>query len=170
MAFDFSEPVPQAPAPAMRMTAWRFFPWFLAAALGLVVSVNIAMAVLAHRSAPGLAVQGSFRTSNAYGAIQQEARRQAGLGWSLEVAPLADGVLRVRLAGPGGATLPGAALKATASRPVGEAEPIALEMVPTGDGVFVAADPLPGAGQWDVTFLATSGGRSLRHTRRVHVQ
>jgi nitrogen fixation protein FixH len=169
MAFDFSEPVPPASAPVARPTAWRFFPWFLVAGLGLVVSVNVGMAVLAHRTAPGLAVQGSFSTSNAYGAIQQEARRQAGLGWTLDVAPLADGVLRVRLAGQGGAALPGAALQASAARPIGAGAPLVLDMVRTADGVFVAADKLPGQGQWDITFLATSEGRSLRHTRRVHV-
>ena len=57
-------------------SGWRLFPFALIAALGVVVAVNVAMAVLAHRSAPGLAVQGSFATSNAYGAIQAEAKRQ----------------------------------------------------------------------------------------------
>lgn len=170
MAFDMSEPVPPAPGPVPTRLAgaWRYFPWAIGGALGVVVLVNVGMAVMAHRSAPGLAVQGSFATSNAYGAIQQEARRMAGLGWSLDVA-LPNATLQVRLAGAGGAPLPGAALRATAARPVGGDPPVAVEMLPGGDGVFTAAAPLPGQGQWDITFVATSEGRSFRHTRRVLV-
>ena len=167
MAFDFSEPVPAAPTPAPRAGAWRFFPWAIVGALGVVVAVNVTMATLAVRSSPGLAVQGSFATSNAYGAIQQEARRQAGLGWSLEVA-LPDGVLQARLAGPNGAPLPGARLRASATRPVADAAPVALEMQAGPDGTFRAASPMPGQGQWDVLFIAQSDGRTFKHTRRVH--
>ncbi len=167
MAFDVSEPVPPAAFPVpTRAGAWRYFPWAIGGALGVVVVVNIGMAIMAHRSAPGLAVQGSFATSNAYGAIQQEARRMAGLGWTLDVA-LPNGTLQVRLAGAGGAPLPGAAVRATAARPVGHDAPVAIDMLPGGDGVFTAAAPLPGQGQWDVTFVATSEGRTFRHTRRV---
>lgn len=153
---------------AARRSAWQFFPWFVAAGLGIVVAVNVSMAVLANRSAPGLAVQGSFATSNAYGSIQAEARRQVGLGWSLDVT-LRDGRVEAKLAGAGGAALPGAVLKATATRPVGSYEPLVLEMNTTAPGLFRSDIALPGQGQWDVLFVATSDGRTFRHTRRVHV-
>jgi len=145
---------------------WRLFPYAIVGALGLVIAVNVTMAVLAYRSAPGLAVQGSFATSNAYGTIQQESRRQISLGWNLDVA-LPGGRVEVKLAGPGGAVLPGARLKATASRPVGDAVPLVLEMTETAPGHFRSDIVLPGQGQWDVLFVATSEGRSFRHTRRV---
>ncbi len=156
------------PATATPRTAWRWFPWFLVAALGLVVGVNVLMAVLAHRSAPGVAVQGSFATSNAYGHIQQEARRQVALGWSLNVG-LRDNRITVQLSGPGGAPLPHAQLQAIATRPVADAPPVALAMLPDGAGGFVAAAALPGEGQWDVLFTAVSEGHSFRHTRRIIV-
>ena len=149
-------------------TAWRWFPYAIVAALGVVVTVNIFMAVLAHRTAPGLAVQGSFATSNAYGSIQREARRQVSLGWSLDVT-LAGAHVEVGLAGPGGATLPGAALRATASRPVSATEPLVLGMIEVSPGRFRSDIALPGQGQWDVLFVATADGRSFHHTRRVHV-
>lgn len=149
-------------------SAWRFFPFAIVGALGIVVAVNVAMAVLAHRSAPGLAVQGAFATSNAYGAIQQEARRQVSLGWNLAVA-LRDGRLEAVLTGPGGAALPGARLAATAARPVGEAAPVPLAMADQGAGRFLSAEPLAGEGQWDVLFVATHDGRSFRHTRRIQL-
>ena len=140
--------MPQAIAPR---TAWRFFPYFIIAGLGLVVAVNIGMAVLAHRSAPGLAVQGSFATSNAYGRIQEESRRQVSLGWSLDVG-LKDGRLR-----------------ATATRPVGDGTTLALEMLEVEPGKFRSDIALPGQGQWDVLFVASSEGRNFRHTRRILV-
>lgn len=151
---------------AVPRTAWRLFPYFIVAGLGVVVAVNVTMAVLAYRSAPGLAVQGSFATSNAYGRIQEEARRQVSLGWSLDVT-LRDGHVQTRLAGANGAPLPGGRLRATATRPVGEAVALTLEMLETAPGQFRSDIALPGKGQWDVLFVATSEGRSFRHTRRV---
>ncbi len=152
----------------MTQSPWRLFPFAIVGALGVVIAVNIAMAVLAHRSAPGLAVQGSFVTSNAYGHIQEEARRQVSLGWTLDVA-LHDGHIEVRLAGADGAMLPGGRVQATASRPVGEATPLALGMTETAPGRFRSDAALPGRGQWDVLFTASAEGRSFRHTRRVMV-
>lgn len=157
-----------AAAQEMPRSIWRFFPFFLVGALGVVVTVNIGMAVLAHRTAPGLAVQGSFATSNAYGAIQAEAKRQVGLGWSLEVA-LRGGRVEAKLAGQGGGALPGAALRATAMRPVGQATPLVLAMAGDAEGLFRSDVVLPGQGQWDITFVATHDGRTFRHTRRVVV-
>lgn len=153
---------------AVPRSPWRLFPFALIGGLGVVVAVNVSMAVMAHRSAPGLAVQGSFATSNAYGTIQAEAKRQVGLGWSLDVG-LRDGRVEAKLAGMGGAALPGAVLKATAIRPVGEATPLPLGMIAGAEGAFRSDIALPGQGQWDVTFVATHEGRTFRHTRRVLV-
>jgi nitrogen fixation protein FixH len=147
-------------------SAWRLFPFAIVGGLGVVIAVNITMAVLAHRSAPGLAVQGSFATSNAYGNIQAEARRQVGLGWSLDVGNEGGRVV-VGLAGPGGAVLPGAMLRASASRPVGDAPAIELGMIGDAAGRFRSDIVLPGKGQWDVLFVATHDGRTFRHTRRI---
>jgi len=147
---------------------WQYFPWMVAGGLAIVVAVNGTMAVLAMRSAPGLAVQGSFATSNAYGTIQAEARRQIGLGWSLDVA-VREGRVEVRLAGAGGAALPGAALTAIATRPIGTYAPLDLGLIQATPGLFRSDIVLPGQGQWDVLFVATSEGRTFRHTRRVHV-
>lgn len=153
---------------AARRSVWRFFPWFLVGALGLVIGVNILMAVLAHRSAPGLAVQGSFATSNAYGRIQQESRRQATLGWSLDVQ-LRDGALEVLVTGPDGAALPEARLEAIASRPLGDHPATVLPFASTDGMAFRAGASLPAPGQWDVRFEVASQGRSLRHTRRIMI-
>ena len=153
---------------AGKPSAWRLFPFAIAGGLGLVVAVNIGMAVMAHRTAPGLAVQGSFATSNAYGRIQQEARNQVTLGWSLDITQQ-DGRMMVRLSAADGSPLPAAHLSATASRPMGEAAPLTLAMFETTPGQFRSDIALPGQGQWDVTFVAISNGRSFRHTRRVLV-
>jgi nitrogen fixation protein FixH len=158
-----------ASSETMPRSLWRFFPFMVMGGLAVVVAVNITMAVLAHRSAPGLAVQGSFATSNAYGAIQAEAKRQVGLGWSLDVSQH-GGRVAAKLAGQGGGALPGAVLVATAQRPVGEVAPLALAMVEDGAGGFRSDIVLPGQGQWDITFVAKHEGRTFRHTRRVIVQ
>lgn len=150
-------------------SAWRLFPFAIVGALGVVIAVNITMAVLAHRSAPGLAVQGSFATSNAYGSIQAEARRQVGLGWSLDVSQEGGRVVAV-LAGQGGAALPGAVLRASASRPVGAAPAIELGMTGDAAGRFRSDVVLPGQGQWDVLFVANHDGRTFRHTRRIVIR
>lgn len=172
MAMDMMQAAPNSPASPIRpmpRTAWRWFPWYVVAGLGLVVAVNVVMAVLAHRSAPGVAVQGSFATSNAYGTIQQEARRQVALGWSLDIS-LRDGRVAVNFSGADGRPLPGAGLQATASRPTGRSAPVlALKMQAAGAGTFLSEAALPDQGQWDVLFIATSEGRSFRHTRRVIV-
>ncbi len=38
---------------AQAKTAWRFFPWFVAGAMALVVAVNVGMAYLAIHTFPG---------------------------------------------------------------------------------------------------------------------
>lgn len=34
---------------------WRFFPWFIAGALGFVIAVNVVMVTIALRTFPGVA-------------------------------------------------------------------------------------------------------------------
>ena len=66
---------------------WRFFPWALIAALGVVVAVNIGMAVVgAAARFPGTAVDDAFDHSNDYDKVLATAEREAALGWTVQTA------------------------------------------------------------------------------------
>ena len=47
-------------------SAWRFFPWFLALGMSVVIAVNIGMAYTALHTFPGIAGSDGFDLSNHY--------------------------------------------------------------------------------------------------------
>ena len=138
-------------------------------ALGVVVIVNVGMAVMAHQTFPGLAVEGSFRNSNMYSLVLQAAERQAALGWSIgmESETARPALL---LHGRDAEPLNGAQITATANRPMGTQAPVELPFHAVGAGHYEAQDTLPLPGQWDLMISITHNGETLRVTRRVIVR
>jgi nitrogen fixation protein FixH len=148
---------------------WRWFPWLVAVALGVVVAVNAGMIYAALASFPGKAGNDGFDLSNQYDAVLDHARRTAELGWTM--AARADGTGRpeVTLADRQGSPLTGASVAASAARPLGapQTQPLAFHETEAGRYVADAALTLPG--QWELTLSAAADGHTVAVTRRIIV-
>jgi nitrogen fixation protein FixH len=152
-----------------RRSRWRFYPWAMAGAMGLVFAVNAGMVWWALATFPGPAAADSFATSNRYDRLLEAADRQNALGWSITAESEARRAV-LRLADPHGHALSGAAIEATATRPLGPAETTHLTFHAADTGRYVADTELARPGQWDLMLRVEHAGTEMRVTRRVIVR
>lgn len=153
-------------AQAIPRSAWRFFPWAVAGTMGIVIGVNVALAVFATRTFPGDVGSDGFTLSNRYNEVIQTARHATGLGWTIAV-DLADGRPRIVPRDRAGAPLAGAQVQLAAQRPLGEAHVVAVAVARDAAGTFLAEAALPEAGQWDLSITVTANGETETTTHRV---
>lgn len=151
------------------LSHWRFFPWYVAGALGVVGLVNFTLVWFAVTSFPGLATEHAFDASNSYDRVLAAAERQAALGWTVEDRQ-EDGRLVLILSGRDGAPLVAARLVATAERPIGTARPAQVVFHPTATpGRFEAETPLV-RGKWDFDLTVTAVGNTYHTVRHLVVK
>ena len=151
---------------ALSQSNWRIFPWVIAGGLGVVVAVNITLAVLATRSFPGNVGSDGFTLSNRYNEVIQTARHGESLGWKINT-DLLDGRPRIVPVNRAGATLAGALVQVVAHRPLGDETPVEFTLRGDEGGTHVATTALPAPGQWDLTVTVTANGESVTSTHRV---
>jgi nitrogen fixation protein FixH len=157
-----------APAPPRR-SAWQFFPWAVAAALGFVIAVNVGLVVMAVRSFPGAAQGNGFALSNAYNDVLKSEARQDALGWIVQVTLDGERHPLVSLTDSRGEALEAAEVEADAARPLGPPQTTPLVLRAVGNGRYVT-DVALAPGQWDVTLRATQRADRLHAVRRVVVR
>ena len=160
--------MPQIGRNKPRGTAWRFFPWYVAAGLGFVMVVNFTMMSIAVRSFPGLATTNGFDNSNGYDHVLAKAERQAALGWTVRDT-LDNARPVVTLMGRAGVPLVDARLAAAVERPLGEGAPAPLAFHAIAPGRFEANAALA-PGQWNLDLTVTAPGGEYHTTRRLVVR
>jgi len=153
-----------------RQSIWRFFPWFVAAAMGVVVAVNFGMAYTALHTFPGNAGSDGFDLSNHYDRVLERVAREAALGWSARVEVDSSGHPIVLLSDRSGSGLAGARIAATAERPIGDPRGTTVGFTEASPGRYVGGVALDEKGQWDLEFTATAGGHEFVSTRRIVVR
>ena len=130
---------------------------------GVVIGVNVLMAVSASRTWTGLVVANSYVASQEFQVKSDAARRQNEAGWTMDVA-YEDGRLIVQIAGDDG-ELELHDVEAFVHRPVGGHDDarVPLSLGATGYEGAVALAP----GVWDVTVTTapTELGAIERETR-----
>jgi nitrogen fixation protein FixH len=151
-------------------SAWRLFPWLVAAGMGIVVAVNAGMIYAALASFPGKASDGDFALSNRYDAVLDAAQREAALGWDLQARTDDTGRAVVVLLDRNGSPLRGATLAGAATRPLGALETQPLVFQETVAGSYEANMALPARGQWELSLSASADGHDMEMTRRVIVR
>lgn len=144
-----------------RFTGWHMLA-ILVVGFGIVVAVNVTMAVYASRTFGGTVVDNSYVASQRYNDWLAEARRQEALGWSETVERAGERIV-VRAESPLG-PLVGAQVSATARHPLGRAEPIELAFVATGEGLYRSAGSLP-EGRWQLLVEIVRGSERKRLVR-----
>ena len=131
---------------------------------GIVIAVNLTMAVLATRTFPGLVVENSYVASQNFNEGLVAGRAQQARGW--KVTPNVNGAaLVVEARAANGAALEGAQVKALLTHPLGKVEPVRLTLLPGQEGSYRATLP---PGLWDMELTVERGGE--RHWMRERVE
>jgi nitrogen fixation protein FixH len=146
---------------------WRFFPLGVAAALGLVVAVNVGMAWTALSTFPGNSGGDGFDLSNNYNSVLARAERQTELGWAARADIDAQGRPIVVMTGHSGDPLTGAAITGIARRVLGDEHAIEIQFRETNPGYYLGDRVVDEKGQWRLDLSATEGGRDFAVTRRI---
>ncbi|HSG35692.1 MAG TPA: FixH family protein [Sphingomonadaceae bacterium] len=130
---------------------------------GIIVTVNVSMAMLARSNFSGAVVENSYVASQEFNSWLAQAEQARSLGWSPRVSRRDDGRLSVGLAGAPA----GIALKGTARHPLGRSDDLLLEFRVQDDGSFRSREALP-EGRWILRLEAMHGGilwRAEEHLR-----
>jgi len=137
----------------------------LVAFFGVVIGVNMLMAVLAVRTFGGTVVDNSYVASQQFNHWLAEARRQNATGWKTEVE--LDSDRRVSVSGArNGQPVAHARLVGFAEHPLGRVADIPLHFVELGNGRYRTVGALP-RGRWTVHLSLRAGGVEARLLEHV---
>ena len=141
------------PRRPFRFTGWHMTA-ILVAFFGVIIAVNVLLAVLASRGFSGEVVRNSYDASQRYNAWLGEAAKERALGWHAKVTRRADGFIALRLVGNAEHPLPdGLRVDAEAWHPLGLDVDRTLPFALQADGSYVSTQPLNG-GRWRLRLRA----------------
>ncbi len=132
-----------------QITGRHVFIGFVAA-FGLIIAVNVFMAVNAVKTFPGLEVDNSYVASQEFNKRKAE---QEALGWTVR-AEQADGMLRLNITGPDGNPVRPKVLHAVVGRATSVAEDV--EPVFAFDGTDHIAPLELAGGNWNIRMTAVA--------------
>ncbi|MFO0992698.1 MAG: FixH family protein [Hyphomicrobiales bacterium] len=136
---------------------------------GVIIAVNITLAVLANTSWTGLAVENGYVASQHFNAELAEARRQKEYGWKPDFG-YRDQRLELVLHNSSGRPLSGFVVEAELERPSSDREDHRITLAETSPGTYVAEGRL-NSGQWDADVtIKDASGRVMRRIYRFVVQ
>ena len=137
------------PFTGQRMTA------IFVAGFGIVIAVNLTMAMMAVGSFHGTVVDNSYVASQHYNGWLKQAAASKALGWQAVPQRRADGrVVIETLIVPAEATL-----SATADRPLGARDDTPLAFAPAGPGRWVS-DKALAPGRWQLRMAIRAGDQA----------
>ena len=154
----------QAVDTGFRLKGWHVLAGFVGA-FGIIISVNVALAVNAVRTFPGLETANSYVASQRFDA---ERAAQERLGWTVR-ADAAGGMVRLAITGPDGTPVRVADLSAV----IGRATHVKDDVVPVFafDGDAYVAPVALGGGNWNIRMVARAADGTAFHQRVVlHVE
>jgi nitrogen fixation protein FixH len=120
---------------------------------GVIVAVNVTMAVMASGTWTGLVVTNSYVASQEFQANEDAARRQRELGWLAELTYAGSRMTLVVVDRSGGLVDVGEAILQV-NRPVGGRDDQILELNRNSDGAY-EADVSLARGVWEIAITAT---------------
>ena len=136
-----------------RFTGWHFTV-IITAFFGVVVAVNLTMAVFATRTFGGVVVENSYVASQKYNDWLEAAKRQQKLAWTIEST--LDEQRRVTIA----LSIDGAKVTGFARHPLGREPDVPLTFITRGAQARTV-NPLP-AGRWNIHLLVRRGESEAR--------
>jgi nitrogen fixation protein FixH len=133
-----------------RFTGWHFTA-IIVGFFGVVIAVNITMAMFAARTFGGVVVENSYVASQEYNGWLEASRKQSRLGW--EIKPRLDAQRRILVS----VNVDGAQVSGFARHPLGRAPDLPLSF---GDDLR-SAQALP-PGRWAIHLLVRHGKDEAR--------
>lgn len=128
---------------------------------GTIITVNFVMAYYATSTWSGLVVENTYVASQEFNGKSAAIRALLATGIKGQVSVEGDKI-RYRLTLPGDKPVLADQVTATFKRPVGDHQDFRVDLVPAGDGLFVAEHRvLPG--HWIVETMAFKDGKIIMH-------
>lgn len=126
---------------------------------GVIIAVNLTMAMLANTTWTGLEVKNSYVASQDFNKKLAKAAKQQALGWTSSLTQ-SGGELVLELRDRNGKGISSAAVEARFQRPVHERDDFSRTFTYGGDGRYSVPAP-EAAGRWvvDVRAISASGER-----------
>jgi nitrogen fixation protein FixH len=138
----------------------------MVAFFGTIIAVNVTMAVYANTSWTGFVVRNSYVAGLEFNKKTQEARKQAALGWTSQMA-VHDGQVVFALRDDKDASIALAEGTATFRRPTSDAEDMSVTLSAGPEGTLAAPVAIAD-GSWIVEFnLATRDGTQWHEMDRI---
>lgn len=164
MTASLNVEAPGKPAPGRTITGWHVLAGMIAF-FGVVVGVNLWLAVSASRTWTGLVVANSYVASQEFNGKERLAREQAALGWHA-VLTYRPGRLALDLRDGSGRPVPLGQVSVDLTRPLGDREDRTVTLLPAADGSYFADIELP-HGVWNAFTHAaeTPHGAFEQHSR-----
>jgi nitrogen fixation protein FixH len=127
---------------------------------GVIIAVNVTMAVFAARTFGGKVVDNSYVATQRFNGWLESARRQQRLGWTETVRLAGDRKVAVDVAA-GAVPLLAAEVTAVARHPVGGTDDVMLTFRETRPGRYLSSTHLPD-GRWQVQISIRAAGAEKR--------
>lgn len=134
---------------------------------GVIITVNITMAVMAGRTWTGLVVKNSYVESQKFNDHLQAARAQHAHGWRTKLT-YHDGQLLFQIQDRDGSALSLTNVQLEYGRPSFEQADQKSILQPMGQGRYTVSLDL-GKGDWVLRVTATKDGQPYRRDSRLHV-
>jgi nitrogen fixation protein FixH len=133
----------------------------------VVIAVNVMMATLASRTFSGAIVKNGYVASQDFNDWLEAGRRQAALGWTVNVRTVGD-LIVVSAVDHDGKPLAGLSVTVTLSRPLAAENGAVLTLRQHASGGYAAALSLA-PGQWDALIQLNDGSHSYRLDERISI-
>jgi nitrogen fixation protein FixH len=157
-----------APVTQPKPFTGRHMLFVMLAFFGVIVVVNLTMAVFASKSWTGLVVKNSYVASQAFNRELEQARIQATRGWSGDIT-YRDGFVVLSLEDKAGQPVVLDTAIAKIGRPAFEQADHQVAMLHQGNGIYHAADVLS-PGVWQISVRGTGSQGEYRLDTRLIVK
>lgn len=147
------------PRPGFRLTGWHVLA-IVVTFFGVVIAVDVAMAVYAYKTFPGEVSVTPYEDGVAYNKTLAQLAAQEKLGWKVGIAPEQSRALEVEFRDRDGKPLDGLTLTGKMERPATETGRLTPKFKAIGPGYY-QADLKPVSGAWDVTIHARNAKGDL---------
>ncbi len=155
-------------AAGSRQFTGRHMLAIMIAFFGVIIAVNVSLAVFARESWTGLVVQNSYVASQQFNQKMADTRAQAALDWSSKLA-IENGIVSYSLVDANGRRLTLKSVTAKFMRPVDDREDRSEALGLADNGDYVSHTPIAD-GAWLVEIEADAGlDKPYRETLRVLV-
>lgn len=126
---------------------------------GVVISVNVTMAIIASQSWTGLVVKNSYVESQKFNTYLNEAEKQKKLGWKSDLKHK-KGIVTLTFQDSSGKSLDNLDVTVIAERPTHENEDRVLKFSLQSEGSYSHNSALP-AGYWNLKLVARALDKQL---------